>query len=270
MFFPATQIHPVPRRSQELMGLTYAKHFAESPFAYHGAPSGTTSRLRSWCWKPQIGWVFSVFWGSQDAKMIFNGKNLITKNINMTNMTVYDTFSPVLLDFVGVSYDFRSFLVYFHCCKFESSLSVQSGQTLCRCINACEAPPAAVSWRGWYCWSEKAELGMVPFPMCFQWISPTGKKGELFWSSRNPGKITEKFVPEVWHLGAIDFEFLGKLPLSLACSNSCKKWIIYAKSRLSWVTSVIFGGKQKHLQAFLGSTSLVSFFLKRIRQTSSI
>ena len=52
---------------KELMGLTYAKHFAESPFAYHGAPSGTTSRLRSWC------------------------------------------------------------------------------QTLCRCINACEAPPAAVS-----------------------------------------------------------------------------------------------------------------------------
>ena len=31
------------------MGLTYAKHFAESPFAYHGAPSGTTARLRSWC-----------------------------------------------------------------------------------------------------------------------------------------------------------------------------------------------------------------------------
>lgn len=42
------------------MGLTYAKHFAESPFAYHGAPSGTTSRLRSWCWKAQIGWVFEV------------------------------------------------------------------------------------------------------------------------------------------------------------------------------------------------------------------
>lgn len=58
MFFPATQIHPGIQFSnvhQELMGLTYAKHFAESPFAYHGAPSGTTSRLRSWCWKPQIG-----------------------------------------------------------------------------------------------------------------------------------------------------------------------------------------------------------------------
>eukprot|EP00435_Cladocopium_sp_Y103_P015751 s1097_g3.t2 len=34
---------------KELMGPSYTKHFAESPFAYHGAPTGTTARLRSWC-----------------------------------------------------------------------------------------------------------------------------------------------------------------------------------------------------------------------------
>lgn len=109
--FSLIQIHPVPQRSQELMGLTYAKHFAESPFAYHGAPSGTTSRLRSWCWKPQIGWVFR-FLRFSGCNKIFNDKNLVTKNMNMTNMTVMTHKKPVLLDLVVISYDFRSFLVY--------------------------------------------------------------------------------------------------------------------------------------------------------------
>ncbi|CAK8985460.1 unnamed protein product [Durusdinium trenchii] len=34
---------------KELSGHSYAKHFSESPFAYHGAPAGTTARLRAWC-----------------------------------------------------------------------------------------------------------------------------------------------------------------------------------------------------------------------------
>lgn len=65
-YFPCNPNPSSSQRSQELMGLTYAKHFAESPFAYHGAPSGTTSRLRSWCWKPQIGWWLGhgFFWGN--------------------------------------------------------------------------------------------------------------------------------------------------------------------------------------------------------------
>ena len=120
---PNPSRNPVPQRSQELMGLTYAKHFAESPFAYHGAPSGTTSRLRSWCWKPQIGWFFGLgFWGTSGCNKIFNGKNLVTKNMNMTNMTVmtlFHQFCWILLWFLMIS----AVSSCTHCCKFESSLT---------------------------------------------------------------------------------------------------------------------------------------------------
>ncbi|CAJ1409634.1 unnamed protein product [Effrenium voratum] len=34
---------------KELLGTAYSKHFGDSPFASHGAPLGTTARLRSWC-----------------------------------------------------------------------------------------------------------------------------------------------------------------------------------------------------------------------------
>lgn len=92
------------------------------------------------------------FEGISGCKHDFNGKNLVTKNMKMTNMTVYDTFSPVLLDFVVLGVMISAVSLCTHCCKVESSLtnlkafaSRQSGQTLCRCINACDAPPAAVS-----------------------------------------------------------------------------------------------------------------------------
>lgn len=103
--------------------------------------------------------------------------------------------------------------------------------------------------------------------MCFQWIS-LQKKGELFWSSRNHGKVCARSLSS---LGAIDLkEFLGKLQV-LLCSLMVTDLVAFS-CQISPVMrhQCDFCWKWDHLQAFLGSTSLVSFFLKRIPQTSSI
>ena len=50
--------------------------------------------------------------------MIFNGKNLVTKNMKMINMIVMTHKKPVLLDFVVLGVMISAVSSCTHCCKF--------------------------------------------------------------------------------------------------------------------------------------------------------
>ena len=69
-----------------------------------------------------VGFLGWVFWGTSGCNKMFNGKNLVTKNMNMTNMTVmtlFHQFCWILLWFLMIS----AVSSCTHCCKFESSLT---------------------------------------------------------------------------------------------------------------------------------------------------
>eukprot|EP00913_Durusdinium_trenchii_P014500 g13602.t1 len=112
-----------PMLEIELSGHSYAKHFSESPFAYHGAPAGTTARLRAWCQTlcrcingcdtpPAVVATALRFFGAPAKAMpdvVIAAATNLTISLRVLGTVSIPAFSSILLEIMApVSYRFEA------------------------------------------------------------------------------------------------------------------------------------------------------------------